>query len=306
MASPPSSPLDKLPKIEADKIAEFFKDDSVTTTLSPPRRPSSTRRSSVKKPRANPALQPDMVESGAMADKAADKTRVLLMERRLLFFCTFLVGSSLIVWTIAFNSQGWFTVEAPDPEVGIYMNQTQRFFISSRSGLFRICRTTKQNATTKPIEMCKAHEMFPSAEKMKSDPSLDQTIINYTRTEMFFSIVSVLLMLMGFMFSIYTFRNPRYMFKRLAAGIHFLSCASVVVVIEVVTNSIDYEKKHLPFVHPKTANYSYGYSYYLGWLVFLGNMFSSGAFLIYSKKRKGDKALTEEMAMADEPTIIGR
>ncbi|KAF6200072.1 hypothetical protein GE061_006373 [Apolygus lucorum] len=269
---------------------------------------SRSRRSrSPSRSRSNPA-KPKMEEGDKDTDKEPppDKAKLLLMERRLLFFCTCLVGVALVVWMVAFNSQGWFIVAAPDQEAGIFMNQSQRFFIRSRSGLFRICRTAKQNQTVSPVEMCKAHEMFPSAEKIKSDPSLDANILNYTRTEMFFSIVSTCLMLMGFMFSIYTFRNPRYMFKRLAAGIHFLSCASVLVVIEVVMNSIEYEKKNLPFVHPKTAIYWYGYSYYLGWLVCIANIFASLAFLVYSKKRKGDKALTEEMAMADEPTIIGR
>ncbi|XP_014259254.1 voltage-dependent calcium channel gamma-2 subunit [Cimex lectularius] len=243
-----------------------------------------------------------MVEQPNVADKA----KALLVERRLLFFCTCLVGAATLIWVIAVNTQGWFTVAAQDQSYGIFINETQRFFLRSRSGLFRICRVGKKNQTAKPIEICRSHEMFPSDDKIRTDPSLDRTILNYTRTEMFFSVVSVLLMLMGFLFSIYTFRNPRYMFKRLAAGVHFLSCASVIVVLEVVINSIYYEKAHLPFVHPRRAVYYYGYSFYLGWLVFAFNAVASIAFLVYSKKRKGDKALTEEMAMADEPTIIGR
>lgn len=249
-----------------------------------------------------PEAEAETASTAAMAMKAKN----LLFERRILFLCTCLVGATCLIWCIAVNTNGWFTVAAPDQQVGIFINETQRYFLHSKSGLFRICRTAKRNATSKAVQMCRSHEMFPSDEKLRTDPSLDLTIINYTRTEMFFSITSLLLMLMGFLFSIYTFRNPRYMFKRLAAGIHFLSCSSVMVVIEVVISSIDYEKAHIPFVHPKTAIYYYGFSFWLGWIVFVINLFASLSFLFYSKKRKGDKAPTEEMAMADEPTIIGR
>nr|CAD7454981.1 unnamed protein product [Timema tahoe] len=153
---------------------------------------------------------------------------------------------------------------------------------------------------------CKYHEMFPTEQKIKSDPSLDKTILNYTRTEMSFSIVSLMLIVMGSVFSIYTFRNPRYTFKRLAGGIHFLTCASVLAVIEVVISSVDYEMKNIPFTFPKGASYSWGYSIVLAWLVFVLLLISGFAFMLYSRKRKGSRAPTEEMAMADEPTIIGR
>lgn len=77
-------------------------------------------------------------------------------------------------------------------------------------------------------------------------------------------------------------------------------------VIEVLINSIEYERKHLPFTYPPGSTHSYGYSIVLAWLVFVQLLVAGFFFMLYSRKRKGVKAPTEEMAMADEPTIIGR
>ena len=81
---------------------------------------------------------------------------------------------------------------------------------------------------------------------------------------------------------------------------------SVLVVIEVLISSIDYERVHLPFVHPKGVEVDYGWSFALAWIVFLVLFCSGCAFMMYSRKRKGNKAPNDEMGMADEPTIIGR
>lgn len=90
------------------------------------------------------------------------------------------------------------------------------------------------------------------------------------------------------------------------SNLSYFAGICVQTVIQVLIKSIDYEEKHLPFTFPRGAKYSYGYSFVLAWLVFIVLLVSGFAFIIYSRKRKGHKAPNEEIAMADEPTIIGR
>ncbi|KAK7863040.1 hypothetical protein R5R35_010782 [Gryllus longicercus] len=74
-----------------------------------------------------------------MGKRMTELYHQLMFERRMLLGCTVLVGLSVVLWVVAISTDYWFWVSAPTPN-GIYVNETKRFFLSSHSGLWRICR----------------------------------------------------------------------------------------------------------------------------------------------------------------------
>ncbi|XP_034830475.1 uncharacterized protein [Maniola hyperantus] len=254
--------------------------------------------------------------------------QALLIERRILFACTVLVGLCTFVWITAVCTAKWFHIEGGK---GIYLPTKGGYFLYSDSGIWEMCRHVfqpyeslgiKYNATTihttpRPFDIAdmKGERVtnctnFLSTPTMKNgkpvDPAYDIDVANYVRTTISFGIISLFVMAMGCGFSVYTFRNPRYMFKRLAAGIHFISTSCTFVVVQVMMSTVDHMKKNLKYVYPDAAYHYFHISFFLAWFVVLVNLFAAASFLWYSRKRKGDKAATDELAMADEPTIIGR
>ncbi|XP_011497772.1 PREDICTED: transmembrane protein 114 isoform X2 [Ceratosolen solmsi marchali] len=240
----------------------------------------------------------------------------VVFERRILLFCTILVGLLVCVWAVSIATDHWL-VAYTSPNEKIVVGESgarngTRIFLNGHSGLFRTCsygyvQDYLNGSDTMPYK-CVQNEMFPIEMKSKRErrPDADKTLINYSRTDVSFAIISTFVMMMGFGFSIYTFRNPRYMFKRLAGGIHFITCACVMVVIQVLLSSRDYGSKRDNWIFPKSVEIFAGYSLILAWFVFLGNLLSGCAFMLFSRKRKRDRAPNDELAMADEPTIIGR
>ncbi|XP_063361831.1 uncharacterized protein LOC134650828 [Cydia amplana] len=260
--------------------------------------------------------------------------QALIVERWILFACTILVGLCTFLWITAVCTSKWVHIEGRDdgvfvPGILFTARNTTMYFLSSDSGVWEICRhefvpnatkaTFRLNATVHAYDctavgtvpgqcytICTNYLAQPLEDLKLRDPAYHTEIPSLVRTMTSFGIIGLFVMAMGCGFSGYTFRNPRYMFKRLAAGIHFISTSCTFVVVQVMTNTVDVLEKNVPAIYPKKAYHYFHISFYLAVFVVLVNVFAAGSFLLYSRKRKGDKAATDELAMADEPTIIGR
>lgn len=104
-------------------------------------------------------------------------------------------------------------------------------------------------------ERCTSHNLFADAKVATADPSIDDTILELSRAAASFAIISVFLMCMGVVFTCYTFLNPRYMYKRLAGFIHFISFVTCALVVKILLMSVDHAQENLTYTFPKGSEY---------------------------------------------------
>lgn len=239
----------------------------------------------------------------AAAGPEEDPKAVLQSERRALLWATLAAMLGLFMWIICIGTEQWITVVAPESGP-VYVNRTKSFFFHANMGLFRMCRTTAPampNGTPGAKESsCSFFSVFPSEEAIRQDMEIDRTILEYTRSEVAFCTLSLVMLLMAIGFSVYTFKEHRYMFKRLAGGVHFISAGVMMVVMEVENNSATYEERYLSSRLPKGCRWNFGFSYYFSWITFCLYVVIGLTFIVCSRKRKGLPGLN------DEPQIIGR
>jgi ABC-type xylose transport system permease subunit len=149
-------------------------------------------------------------------------------------------------------------------------------------------------------------KFFPTTQDVQKDAEVDDEILDFSRSETAFAMISILLAALANAFAVYSMKQFRYMFKRLAAMLYLITAFCIVVCLEVFKYSIEYEREKLPARHPKGSEISFDWSYGLCWVVFVIYIVAPIVMFITSRKRKGDKARTEGEAMENEPVILGR
>lgn len=236
-----------------------------------------------------------------MAHRTAAEAFVL--EKRNLTAVTLgqLVG--LLLWVVAISTDHWTEVDGVGGRE-VFVPKTGRYLIHANTGIWRTCRYAYSNKTKTPFifDRCVYLDLFPAVpEKVPSAALLDQQ-----RTVASFAVISCVIISLGLVFSLYTFRETRYMYKRLAACCHVIAAGCTLIVLEVSSSLIEIEVAKFPTRHPRGSEWSYGYSFIIAWFTFLSQAVATIAFAICSRKRKKEKAPNEQFAIEEEPTIIGR
>ncbi|KAL5017936.1 hypothetical protein ScPMuIL_003658 [Solemya velum] len=230
------------------------------------------------------------------------------MEKRILLATTVCTLIAYVLQIIAVCTNEWLISDIPG---GLFRNVTGDYLIQIYGGLWRKCFVTMHNkpgsSSDSEDTACSAHQFFPSDDEVLLDKTIDHQILDYIRTGSAFGIISLVLMLIGHVFAVYTLKRPRYIIKRLTALLHIMTAVCVLVLNEVFIRTTEYSTSKLPGSRVKNAKLSYGYSFALSWLVFVVYVLAGIVFLLMSHKKKTEMAdIVDHLAEEDEPVTIGR
>lgn len=152
-------------------------------------------------------------------------------------------------------------------------------YLWSHSGLWRRCDISAhvESKDNHQVE-CKYHSF-----------SGGQAGDNLVRVELAFVVMVSIVMLLGLCFSFYSLSHPRYTFKRVSGGLHFLTSVMLIVLIRGLIESEGHMSQHHDEFEGhklKSLRHYYGYSYLMAWITFTITSLASLAFFVTSKKRK--------------------
>lgn len=241
--------------------------------------------------------------SRLQSEKAARRIR----RAKQILWTTFSLGIlASVVLLIAMSTTGWVSVELPP---GTYRNSTHSYVLSHYAGLWRKCWSEWDNSSS-PImqrKYCRMRKFFPSQNVIENDPEIDHTSLDLSRSVAAFSVISLLLSAIPNFFTWYSIQEPRYIYKRLAGALHFITAGCVVMCIEVFRGSVDHHRSQASSIgFPAGSVFRYGFAMYLAWTSLALFVLVGIAMFVLSAKRKGDKARSNSEAFENEPVIIGR
>lgn len=206
----------------------------------------------------------------------------VLYERRLLKYVTGVVGIGVLTWFVAISTDYWIiAIKSNSTETLVDPNVVQslasypahdRLFLWSHSGLWTKCSVFRNTRYGSDFSECEFHDLTGSS-----------AVADLMRAELCLCIMTILLIILALVFSVYSLIHPRYTFKRIAGCLHLITALCMISLFEMVktdTHRIihDHEDDHMLVM--------FGYSYLLGWIVLIIFILACIAFFAGSRKRK--------------------
>lgn len=235
----------------------------------------------------------------------------LELERRVMIAA--LVSSCLaaVIWLTAITTNEWCSVTFDEWRL---INSSTRRTVNTyvkiyNIGLWKLCaylyfNATNSSLTIGPKFQCKTLKI--SSEGAEDDSTLDETLMHHRRSTSAMAIIAMCLSPVAIGFGAYALKQARYMFKRVASAVHFITAAAAMVSIEVFRGMLHYMNDKVKGYDWFRGSFQYGFSFGFAWVTFILLVLSGIAFLAVSGKRKRDKALSEREAVENEPVQLGR